>query len=247
MIVTAEVKDALQLNWAVPAAWVAPPPPPLRLELHPGPRGEGDRVFASALFFHVDHVRIGGLPAPHPSFAQFQLRLAVVDGDRVPSIYFQRFLVPPWAVPAARLVGRQPAGAARLSFPRPSESPGDEPWTWSVGGRRGLEVSVRRGGGAVGTPSFGSFAATVGYFLERSRGYVPSSGGVRRLEVEQPVPEVTPVTAEVVRAGLLEDGLGVPRGAAVPLHSAWLCADWRVSFEMLPEIEPELSGAPAPG
>ena len=244
MIVTAEVKDALQLNWAVPAAWVTPPPDPLRLELHPDPAG--DRVFASALLFHVDSVRVGGLPAPHPSFSQFQLRLAVLDGDRMPAVFFRRFLVPPWAVPAARLVGRQPAWAARLAFPRPSEAPGGEPWTWSVGGRKGLEVAVRRGGGPVGTPSLGSFPTTVSYFLDRSRGYVPTSVGLRRLEVEQPVPEVTPVTVEVVRAGLLEETLGLPRGADVPLHSAWLCADWRVSFQMLPALEPALAGAPAP-
>lgn len=249
MIVTAEIKDALQLNWAVPAALVSEPPAPLRLERHAGaaPGPDGERVFASALLFHVHQVRIGGLPAPHPSFAQFQLRLAVVDGDRVPSVLFRRFLVPPWAVPAARLVGRQPAWGARLQFPRPSQTPGDEPWAWSVAGRRGLQVTARRGAGPVGEPSLGSFPATVGYFLERSRGYVATATGLRRLEVEQPVPEVTPVNVEVERAELILEALGLPRATALPLHSAWLCADWRVSFEVLPELEPELSGVPAPG
>lgn len=245
MIVTAEVKDALQLNWAVPASWLAPPPEPLRLELHPG--RDGDRVLASALLFHVEAVRLGGLPAPHPAFSQFQLRLPVIDGERVPSVYFRRFLVPPWAVPAAWLVGRQPAGAARLSFARPSESPTAERWRWTVAGRRGFAVSARRGPGVPGEPSFGSFAATVAYFLDRSRGYVATASGVRRLEVEQPLPEVTPVTVEVERAGLIEEALGLPRGAPLTVHSAWLCANWRVSFEVLPELEPDLEGVPAAG
>ncbi|MDX1996941.1 MAG: hypothetical protein SF066_04420 [Thermoanaerobaculia bacterium] len=245
MLVTAEVKDALQVNWTLPAAWLPPAPEPLRYELHP--TREGDRVLASALLFHVETVRLGGMPAPHPSFPQFQLRLAALDGDRMPAVYFRRFLVPAWALPAAWLIGRQPAGAARLDFPRPSESPEGGPWRWAVAGRRGLVVTARRGGGPVAEPSFGSFAATVGYFLERSRGYVGAVGGLRRLEVEQPLPLATPVTVEVQRAGLLEEALGLPRGAVPTLHSAWLCADWRVSFEVLPELEPNLARVPAPG
>jgi hypothetical protein len=234
------VRDGLYLNWALPLAALPAPPSPLRYEVH---RWQGDeRVFASALLFRQQGLHLPLFPLVRLSYPQLNLRLYVVDGDGVPSVLFCTVLVPGWVVPAARLVGRQPASPARLRFPRPSRQLGAESWLWRVRRRRaGLEVEAGQGPPVVGEgPELGSWDETVRYFRERRRGYAVAGGKLRRVETEHPRVAAWPVTAAVSDRGLLGAGLGPGMVGREwpPLHSAWLCPEIPFTFEL--SVAPKL-------
>lgn len=231
------VRDALYLNWALPAEALPPPPPPLVYELHSD--GDRDCVFASVLLFRQEGLRLPLLPAVRFSHPQANLRLYILDGDRVPSVLFRRMLVPAWVSPAARLLGRQPARPARFDFPRPSEEPEAESWRWEVRAGATLSVTARRAAPGVGDgPRLGSWEATVRYFRDRRRGYAEVGTRLRRIDTEHPPAPVWPLSAEVTDSSLLEQALpldggdGAGPGAWPPLHSVWLCPEIPFVFEL---------------
>jgi hypothetical protein len=181
------------------------------------------------------------------SYAQLNVRLYVEDREGVPSVFFRHMLVPPWVVPVARLVGRQPASPGRFRYPRPSRSPDAGEWRWRVSGgssTTGLEVRVRQGSPAVGAgPPLGSWDQTVHYFRDRMRGYAEVDGRLHKIDTEQPRVAVWPVAAEVVDGSLLEASLPLAGGAAwPPLHSAWLCPEIPFTYEL--SVAPQLEISP---
>lgn len=237
------VRDALYLNWALPAERVPPPPPPLRYELHSADGREW--VFASALLFRQEGLHLPLLPFLRFSYPQLNLRLYVIDGDGRPAVLFRAMLVPAWVTPAARLLGRQPAAAALFDYPRPSQEPEAEGWEWAVRRGHALRVRTRRAASATGEgPVLGGWESTVRYFRRRDRGYAEVGHKLRRVEAEHPPVAVWPLAAEVADAALLADCLpltGVRRGVWPALHSTWLCPEMPLVFELGTVHRPELS------
>lgn len=248
------VRDCLYLNWALPAEVLPEPPAPLRYQYH---TWEGrDWAFASALLFHQDAVRLAALPLIRVGYPQFNLRFYVLDAQGIPSVLFQRMLMPGWVAPGVRLVSHQPASAARLDFPRPSVDAGDGPWKWRVDCGGAFEVRGWRDGSAVPSldsgPRLGSWADTVSYFQLRLRGYAENAGGdLRRIEVRRP-PAAScawPLRVELSGEGLLPDLFRLRKGFAWPaLHSAWLCPEVPFAFElaMAPKEVAVHQGMPQP-
>ncbi len=192
------VRDCLFLNWALPVEGLPEPPAPLRYQRHAW-QGR-DHVFASALLFHHDAVRWSAFPLLRVGYPQLNVRLYVLDEDGVPSVLFQRELMPAWVAPGVRLVSRHPAASARLDFPRPSREAGAGSWSWRA--ERGGTLTVRAW---VHSPTFGegprigSWDETVRYFQERPRGYAVHGGALHRVEASHPeVKAVWPLAAEVV-------------------------------------------------
>jgi len=234
------VRDCLYLNWALPAESLPEPPAPLRYQLH---TWEGqDWVFASALLFHQDAVRLAALPLIRVGYPQFNLRFHVLDREGTPSVLFCRMLMPGWVAPGVRLVSHQPAFSARLDFPRPTVDAGDGPWRWRVEHGGTLEVRAWRdmsaisAGGSIGAgPRMGSWDDTVRYFQHRPRGYAQNSDGrLHRMDVRKPSAMAWPLRAEVSGAELLPDLFCLPSdGLAWPaLHSAWLCPEIPFAFDL---------------
>lgn len=257
MILESRVRDCLYLNWAVPVAALPEPPFPLRYQSHSW-QGE-DYAFVSALLFQQAGLHLSNLPLLRLSHPQCNLRLAVLDGEGVPSVLFRQMLLPGWMAPGVRLVTRQPAAGAQLDFPRPSREPGEGEWRWRVSSRRrgaALEVTARlaspaKSGGAGGLtgvgPCLGSWEETVEYFLERPRGYGEEDGTLHRIEATHPARQevaVWPLRAEVTEAELLPALVplaplaGQNGGGWPPLHSCWLCPEIPFVFEMAAEPRP---------
>ncbi|MGD2114991.1 MAG: DUF2071 domain-containing protein [Acidobacteriota bacterium] len=251
MILRTKVRDCLYLNWAVPADSAPPLPEPLRYQTVHGPaggdRGDGDgrvdRVdqawaFASALLFHHDGLRVRGLPLIRLSYPQLHVRHYVVDPEGRPAVYLRRMLVPLWVVPGVRLLGGQPARPGRLSFASPSREPEPGRWRWRVRGRRGLDLVGERAAPRVGEgPDLGTWRETVRFFRERRRAYAGRAGHLRMIETTQPDVPLWPMRID------LEDDALVRRALATDplpaLHSAWLCPEILMTFELAPEAEPD--------
>ena len=234
------VRDCLYLNWALPVEALPEPPAPLRYQVH---SWEGqDWVFASALLFHQDAVRLAALPLIRVGYPQFNLRFYVLDHEGNPSVLFRRMLMPGWVAPGVRLMSHQPAFAARLDFPRPTVDAGDGPWTWKVEHGGTLEVRAWRdmsavsAGGSMGHgPRMGSWDDTVRYFQHRLRGYAQNSDGrLRRVDVRRTTAATWPLRAEVSGAELLPDLFCLPAAGLSwpPLHSAWLCPEVPFALEL---------------
>jgi len=242
MMLRTTVRDCLYLNWALPAEGLPQLPEPLRYQLHSW-QGS-DYVFASALLFHQDAVRLAALPLIRVGYPQFNLRFYVLDREGTPSVLFRRMLMPGWVAPGVRLVSHQPAFAARLEFPRPTVDAGDGPWRWRVEHGGTLEVrawrdmsAVSAGAGIGEGPRLGSWDDTVRYFQMRPRGYAQNSDGrLRRIDVRKPskVAAAWPLRAEVSGAQLLPDLFCLPSNgfAWPPLHSAWLSPEIPFAFEL---------------
>ncbi|MFP3942234.1 MAG: DUF2071 domain-containing protein [Thermoanaerobaculia bacterium] len=251
MVLQTTVRDCLYLNWAIPARSLPAVPEPLRHELHAGKDREWG--FASAVLFFQEGLRMRGVPWVRLAYPQANLRFNVLDGDGLPAVYFRRMLVPLWVVPAGRVVGRQPTRAARLDFPRPSRDPEAEAWVWRArwrdggpAGEEGLVVTARPGAPqAPGGPDLGSWEETVRFFRERRRGYSRLAGRLRRIDTRQPPAPVWPLKVEVVGAELVAAGLGLEPangeggGLGWELHSAWLCPEMSLTFEVVRAPEPE--------
>jgi len=214
-----------------------------------------DWVFASALLFHQDAVRLSALPLLRVSYPQFNLRFYVLDADGFPAVLFRRMLMPGWVAPGVRLVSHQPAFAARLDFPRPSMDAGDGPWRWRVEHGWTLDVRAWRDGSAMPSPlagpRLGSWEETVRYFQLRLRGYAENSGGaLRRIDVRRQTAAVWPLRAQVTGEELLPRLFRLPE-AVLPwpaLHSAWLCpeAPFALELAMTPREVTVAHGVPQP-
>jgi hypothetical protein len=249
MVLRTMVRDCLYLNWALPAPALPPLPEPLRHELHPA--ADREWGFASALLFFQDRLRFRALPLVRLSHPQLNLRYYVLDAEGRPAVFFRRVLVPLWVTPAVRLLGRMPARAARLEFPRPSLDPEVESWTWRVGRDGGLVVRARRGAPPprIG-PDLGGWDDTVRFFRERHRGYTAVAGGLRRIDTRQPREPVWPVKVELEGGAPVREGLGLAADVALTLHSAWLCPEMALTFEtarLRPVEEPVRRRVPAAG
>ena len=245
MMLRTTVRDCLYLNWALPAEGLPELPEPLRYQLHSW-QGS-DYVFASALLFHQDAVRVPTLPFSL-GFPQLNLRLYVLDSDGVPSVFFCRMLMPSWVAPGVRLLTHQPASRARLDFPRPSRAINAEPWCWRVRSGGSLEVRAWQDSPQVGEgPRLGTWDQTVRYFHERPRGYTESGGEIHRIEARHPQTACWPVHAEVRGEEMLRRLLPVAGNgsanrftAAWPaLHSSWLCPEVPLVFELglVPKVQ----------
>lgn len=235
------VRDCLYLNWALPAELLAPPPPPLRYEIHDW---QGVRhAFASALLFRQEGLRLAALPLVRLSHPQLNLRLYVLDGDGVPSVLFRRMVMPAWAVPGAWLT-HQPVAAGRFAYPRCADGDGAGQWSWRVSSGGAFAVEARTAAPAVGEgPRFPSWEATVRYFRERTRGYSARAGGLSRIETEPCESAVWPLSARVAETGLLQRLLAVEPWPE--LHSAFLCPEMPFVFELAREERRTLARPPA--
>jgi hypothetical protein len=247
MLLRTLVRDCLYLNWAVPVGRMPEPPAPLRYERH-STAGE-DHVFVSALLFRQEGLRLPSFPLVSVSYPQFNLRVCVRDAEGVPSVLFLHVLVPAWAVPGVRVVGRQRAAAGRFSYPRCSDGPPGAPWRWTVRAGESLAVSATvaapgsPGGGT--EPRFRRFEDLVDTLRNRTRAYSVGRGGLVRVKTSHPPVTVVPVAAQVECDSLLRR-FG-PAGEWPPLHSAWLCPEIRFVFELSAAGEMALPRqAPAP-
>jgi hypothetical protein len=237
----------------VPVTYLPPAPESLRYEIHTHD-GAG-YVLASILLFRHEEVHPETLPLVKLSFPQLNFRLCVLDEQDAPAVLFAAILVPSWIVPTAVLVGGQPARPARFEH---KGEPGAETgsWEWQVaahgggaGGhaRAGLHCVATLGSPQIGAgPQIGSWQQTVDYVRLRNRGYALSRGTLKRIETEQPAVAVSPVTVELREAALPRVLLGAPDWPE--LHSAWVCPEMRMRFDLAPERALALPRqAPVPG
>lgn len=230
----------------MPVEHLPPLPEPLSYEEHPE---KGNRfAFASALLFRHEHLHMAGLPFLRFSYPQCNLRFYVRDHEGVPSVYFQRILVPGWVVPSARWVAHQPAQAAQFRYPQPSLGAEETVWSWEVVREAALRLSARKAPPTLNQgPSLGSWSQTVDYFRQRSRGYVLSSGGLHPVQTSQHSVPLLPLEVSLEDPGLLIDSLGLAGKPDWPeVHSAWLCPEVPYEFELSSEaVRPLLSQTPA--
>jgi hypothetical protein len=238
MMLRTTVRDCLYLNWALPVEGLPELPETLRYQLHSW-QGS-DYVFASALLFHQDAVRVPTLPFSL-GFPQLNLRLNVLDCDGVPSVFFCRMLMPSWVAPGVRLLTHQPASRARLDFPRPSRAIHAEPWCWRVRSGGSFEVRAWQDSPQVGEgPRLGTWDQTVRYFHERPRGYTESGGELHLIEARHPQTACWPVHVELRGEEMLRRLLPIAgngsangsSGAWPALHSSWLCPEVPLVFEL---------------
>lgn len=246
MILHTVVRDCLYLNWSLPLEALPAAPEPLRYEVHE--HEGGAFVFASALLFRHEHLRLESVPGVRLSYPQFNLRLYVTDGEGVPSMLLHCVLVPGWVLPAARWVGRQRVGVGRFRYAEPAET-GDGRWRWSVQRGGGLKVEAREGAPQIGHgPRLGSWEKTVCHLRNRPRGYAAGPGGLRRIETTHSDVSVVPLRVEIRDRSLLADCLKLPASEWPPLHSAWLCPEIPFVFELAAVGEAALARrVPAPG
>jgi hypothetical protein len=229
------VRDCLYVNWAFPVDTLPALPEPLRYEekLQDGIR----YGFVSALLFRHEHLHLAGLPFLRLSYPQFNLRLYVRDHEGVPSVFFQRILVPGWVVPSARWVAHQPAQAAQFSYPRPFVDDNDGQWRWQVVREEALCVSATKAPPQTYSgPALGSWGKTVDFFRQRFRGYVLSSGELQPVETSQQSVQLWPLQASVEDPKLLMDSLKAGELSTwCRPHSAWLCPEVPYEFELSAE------------
>lgn len=245
MIQHTVIQDCLQLNWAVPEAYLPSLPAPLAYDRCK--TADGDFVFVSALLFR-QHGLGSEMRLPRVSYPQCQLHACARDGDGVACSWVFDVLLPGWLAPSVRWVAGRPARGARLDYPATGE-PGvvGERWAWSVRRSALLEVEAKLASSPPGYgPSLGSWKETLAYFRRQRREYVSVRGRLRRFETERSSASVIPVAASLVEDGLLLEHLaGAPR--PLPgLHSSWLLPAVDISFEYAVESEPAaLPEAPA--
>ena len=224
--------DCLYVNWALPREAAPQLPAPLRYEVHES--GGVDYVFASALLFHLSGLRLETLPFVRLSYPQMNCRVYVLDGEGVPSVLFRRILVPAWVVTLSRWLSRQPTTAARFNYPRPSEGPRSDAWSWEVRGPQSLELAGRLASPRFGPgPKLGAWETTLDYFRQRPRGYVQWNQRLRPIATSRVSVEVWPLHVDVGAAGLVAECFpGAPAEAWDTPHSAWLCPEIPFTFEL---------------
>lgn len=242
MYLRTQARDCLYLNWAIPVEMAPDLPVGLRYELHTWK--DRDWVFVSALLFRSSGLHPSFAPFLRISYPQMSLRLYVLDGEDVPSVLFVRTLVPFWVAPVSHFLGRQPANAGWFSYPSPSSDPGEGSWIWSLHGERSLEVAARLSSPCIGPgPHLGNWDRTVEHIRRRLRGYVSWQGRLRSITRSHPTVEVWPLEAQVEVPELLAETFPeVDEEHWIAPHSAWLCPEIPISFElgkpMLPPLRP---------
>jgi hypothetical protein len=229
MIFRAEIRDCLVLNWALPRSAAPDPPEALRYDVREGV--DGPFVFASTLLCRQSRLELESVPVPWIDAPVAQIHFCTLDEDGVPSVLIRAVMVPRWLAPGAHWVVRQPAKAARMTFPRTVE--GATEWRWEVERRGRLVVDGSLQAPYPGSgPEIGSWEETVAYFRRRAVGYFESFGSLRRLELRRSKSDVTPVRAEILEDGLVSSCLtGEASKASASLHSAWLSSAMSVSYE----------------
>ena len=248
MMLRSVVRDCLQVNWALPAAALPPPPQPLRYEEHPSPSGA--RVFVSALFFRQESLHFDSLPWVRLSYPQFNLRICVRDPREMPAVLFHTILVPSWVVPASRLVGRQAAEAGRFDYPPSTACAGvDCLGRWRVERDGVLTLVAEPGPPEAGRePRLGDWEETVARLRRRSLGYAPGPSGLTRIDANPEHLPAAPVRVEIEEDTLLAVSSGLCRGRWPPPHSAWISTRTAFSLELSAARErPLAQGVPAPG
>lgn len=239
MIASTVVRDCLYVNWLLPRCAAPPLPPPLRYEVHRLGGAEG--VFASAVMFHHDCVRLKGVPLVRLSYPQLNLRFYVLDEDEMPAVLFRAVFVPAWALPASRAVSGPTSHWATLRFPQLEQDPTADDWIWKVHRGDWLEVRARRGEGRSPVAgALGSWAETVAYFRQRSRGYLEAGPRLKRIETSHPATEVWPLNAEIHHWSLLDRYLPAPEEGWSDPHSAFLCPRIGMTFETVTAREARL-------
>ncbi len=240
-------RDCLYVNWALPREEAPELPAPLRYEAHRW--NDREWVFASALLYRLSGLHLAALRFARVSYPQMSLRLYVLDGEDVPSAFFLRVLVPLWVAPMSRFLSRQPVTPAVFTYPSPSESPGEEAWTWIIERPRRLELSARLASPQVGHgPDLGPWEQTVAYFRNRRRGYAMGEG---RLHPIRSSPDsavaIWPLAAEPGDVSLLSECLTDVAGEAWKTpHSAWLAPEIPLNFELGKTIALPLPSSSAP-
>ncbi len=240
------VRDCLYVNWALPKTSLPRLPEPLTYECHQSESGE--RAMVSALLFRQTEVQLAPVPLVRLAYPQFNLRFYVTDGEGVPSVVFRSLMVPAWVVPLARLAGQRGLHSASLRYPRIGGGSEDEGWRWRVcaGGR--FEVVARTGAQRVETgPNLGSWQATCDYFRRRDRGYLIGRDGLSRVETSHERTTLWPAVVEIGEHDLLQRALGT-KEAWPPVHSAWVCPEMPLRFELLKAGQRLMAPrVPAPG
>ena len=230
-------RDCLYVNWAVPLE-----------SAHDWDGGQW--IFASALLFRLSGLHLESLPFARVSYPQMNLRLYVLDEEGQPSVLFLRMLVPFWIAPMSRLLGRQPATAASLSYPSPSQSPDDGSWTWTIGRRPELEIHGRLaspGLSATRGPRLGSWEQTVEFFRHRRRGYAMWDNRLRSVRTSHPAVPVWPLEVEVSESRLVAACMPeVETDVWLSPHSTWLCPEVPFYFELGKPIEMPLASGGMP-
>jgi hypothetical protein len=247
MLLRTTVQDCLYVNWAVPCERLPELPDGLRYERHGC--GEERLGFVSVLLFRQQGLRPAAMPWARLSYPQLNLRTYVIDDDGVPSVHFGALVVPGWVVPLARAAGQPELERGRLAYPRPSIDRGAKSWTWRADARGELAVTARQSEPRLGPgPDLGSWERTCDHIRRRDRGYVEVGGKLRRLETSHSATAVWPMAVEVASDALLRHHLGWTRGDWPDVHSAWLCPEIPLSFELAGAERATLpSRLPAPG
>jgi hypothetical protein len=236
MIFRSELRDALWVNWALPLSTLPELPPPLVADTLG--RGADEVGFASLVLIHHVGLRSAAFPWPRLSFPQCNLRLLARDEERVASVYFLRELMPAWAVPIARGVGRLPASAAIIDTT--SADPCEQRWSIVAGQK--LALIARPGAAPPAAPLPGNWPETVAFFRERPRGYVGAGRSLRRLTAEHPGAAGVPMRVELLDTSWLEARLPqVPAEVFRQPHSSFLIPSIQLTFA----VESDLEARPA--
>ncbi|MDH3404550.1 MAG: DUF2071 domain-containing protein [Acidobacteriota bacterium] len=225
------VRDCLYVNWAVPRERLPRLPEGLRYEWH---AAGGERLgLVSALLFHQHGLRSAAMPWARLSYPQFNLRTYVLDDEGVPAVHFGALMVPGWVLPFARAAGQPELERGRFLYPRPSRDRGAESWTWRASARGAFAVTASQSAPRVGTgPDLGSWQRTCDHIRRRDRGYVEVAGRLRRIETTHGATTVWPMAARVTEESLLRRLFGWREGDWPEVHSAWLCPEVPLSFEL---------------
>lgn len=241
-------RDCLFLNWALPVERLPRLEGQLRYDVV---ESDGERfVFASAALFRQRVLELPGVQFPKVSFPQLSLRLCTLDRDSVPSLYVCTLLMPAWAYASFKLLAWRPARLATFDYPRAGAGLESAPLRWRIKSQGMLDVTVTEGAMGVGEgPSLGDWAQCVGYFQRRSRWYLGSPDGLRRISVERGEGQAVPVAAEMAQNTLLSDCLESDARQVWPgLHSAWLSPEASFILEIGRAKERGLpERLPAPG
>jgi len=245
VILETALADALYLNWAIPAAALAPAPVGLRYDTVE--RGGESLAFFSLVLFRQVGLHPRGASWLGLSYPQVDARLCVRDAANTGSVLLLRQLVPGWVVPIGRLVTGQPFSAAVCLFPGglPQDSDaekaaGDREWRWSLSAGAPFSAVAHLGGTLSSRPGSTpqESAAGIAFFRDRTRTYWRQGDALRRSESEPPATTVLPVEVRIERAGWLESFIPFAPGRGwSELYSAFLVPRVQAVFALAPERE----------
>jgi hypothetical protein len=234
-----DLEDALYVSWAIARSQLPVPPDPLTLD---GPLVDGQPGgYVTVVLFRHRALHLKPFDWLGIRFAQCNLRIAVRDPDRIPSVWLIHQLVPAWAAPLGRWVAGQPVEAASLRGPDTAD---DDAVSWQVESGAPLRLTARPGVMAQ-SPHWREAAVFV---RERPRGYVMSGGRLSRLDARIGNGETMPMRVEVECSDWLHAQLPEvdPSIWANP-QSAFMVVATRLEVESVPELGSLASRVPATG